>query len=257
MEKPFTLIDCRMAERREFQLTDGIQPTWALLHIREGSFTLDYGCGAETISAGDTVIFSDNDSFRRRVVEPIAFVYIRFRVNLACPFALDVPVGRVTVKDRARFLSTLAAWEAVMPLTDRRSRYYKEHLLEDMLFQLFMENNKPSEAELPTACGDPMTGAAMRYIRENIAGDLSIGAVSAAAETNPSTLNWRFRRSLGMSPGQYITAVRMETARRLLLGTNFTVTDIAARCGYENVYYFSAAFRRACGMPPSVYREEN
>jgi len=257
MEKPFTLIDCRMAKREEFDVTDGVQPTWALLHIREGSFTLDLGHGTETITAGDTVIFSDNDSFRRRVVEPIAFVYIRFRVNLSCPFALDVPVGRVAVKDSARFLSTLAAWEAVMPLTDRRSRYYKEHLLEDMLFQLFMENNKPSEISLPTESTDSTVTAAMRYIRERLRGDLSIGAVSAAAGTNPSTLNWRFRRSLGMSAGQYITAVRMETAKRLLLGTSFTVTDIAARCGYENVYYFSAAFKKACGMPPTAFRMEN
>ena len=44
-------------------------------------------------------------------------------------------------------------------------------------------------------------------------------------------------------------------ARRLLIGTNYTIGAIAARCGYENIYYFSRAFRKAVGCSPSEFRE--
>ncbi|MBQ8510177.1 MAG: helix-turn-helix transcriptional regulator [Clostridia bacterium] len=256
MEKPFILIDCRLTRREEFTVTDGTQPTWALLYIKEGSFELDFGDGKQTIAAGDTVIFDDSISFRRNVVQPIVFVYLRFRVNMRCPFALDVPVGKIEFADKERFLSTLHAYEAVMALTDRRVVYYKEHLLEDILFQLFLESMKPSETQLPAATGDEQLNRAIEYIRSHMSRDLHINTICQAVHTNPSTLNWRFQRGLGMSVGAFVNDTRMNWAKRLLISTTFSISDIAVQCGYDNVYYFSTAFKKKYGMPPTAFRRD-
>ena len=69
-----------------------------------------------------------------------------------------------------------------------------------------------------------------------------------------STLNFRFRRTFNMSVGQYIVNEKMKKARRLLVGTTYSITELADRCGFENVYYFSNAFKKAHGISPVKYK---
>ena len=104
-------------------------------------------------------------------------------------------------------------------------------------------------------CCDRLVLVAAEHIRSNIKNKLSLDDVCHALGTNPSTLNFRFRRELDCSVGEFIISARMRRARRLLIGTNYTIGAIAARCGYENIYYFSRAFRKAVGCSPSEFRE--
>ncbi|MBQ8509442.1 MAG: helix-turn-helix transcriptional regulator [Clostridia bacterium] len=254
MEKPFILISGLVVRRDEFDVKNGNQNTWALFHMKEGSFELDYGDGVQTITSGDTVIFNDTTNFRRRVVTPIIFVYIKFRVNPHCPFSLDVPLGKVKFNDEARFQSTIRAYESVIHMDDRRMVYYKEHLLEDILFQVFCESSRHIEAENPLHSNDPLILAAKEYVLSHIKKEIHIDDICRAVSTNPSTLNWHFRRELGVSVGTYITSERMKRAKNLLRGTTYSISEVAALCGYENVYYFSTAFRKNCGLSPTEYR---
>ena len=99
-----------------------------------------------------------------------------------------------------------------------------------------------------------MVLADAEYIRSNIREKLSLEDICHALGTNQSTLNFRFRRELDCSVGEFIISARMRRARRLLIGTNYTIGAIAGRCGYENIYYFSRAFRKEVGLTPSEFR---
>ena len=52
MEKPFEFIESKMAHRKEFDITEGRHPTYALLYLKEGSFRLNID-GLETIGPED------------------------------------------------------------------------------------------------------------------------------------------------------------------------------------------------------------
>ncbi len=255
MEAPFILIEGKVTRREKFDISDGVHPTCALLYIKEGSFSLNLGGRPQTVSAGDTVLFNDSESFSRRVMDPIVFVYIKFRINEKCPFALPLPTGKVEFADKARFLSSISQYEAILDCTDRPMVYYKRHLLEDILFQLYLAARPTAERE-GVMSQDERIRAAVDYIHRNLSGPIRIDSICRAVGTNPSTLNWHFRREFGRPVGDFVNAERMRLAKRLLLGTNFTVGEIASRCGFENVYYFSTAFRNACGMPPTAWRKE-
>ena len=121
MEKPFVLISGNMAHRDEFDVKEGHQPTWALLYIKEGSFELDLGKGTQRIGSGDTIIFDDSTVFHRSVLTHLVFVYIKFKINLRCPFSVRLPVGRIEFKDKERFLSTIRSYESVLEHDDRRT----------------------------------------------------------------------------------------------------------------------------------------
>ncbi|MBQ9783063.1 MAG: helix-turn-helix transcriptional regulator [Clostridia bacterium] len=262
METPFEFIECKLARREEFDITDGRHPTYALLYLKEGSFRLRMD-GTETVfHAGDCVIFSDDIDFSRSVLTPISFVYLKFRVNTKCSFTLPFTSGRVTFQNQQRFLDNIHAYEATMDSVDARSLYYKQHLLEDILLQIFTEQNPSAaggfseRAGNPAMCHDAIVCAAVAYIQSHLSEKISIAALCHQAGTNPSTLNFKFRRELGCSTGTYITEERMRLGRRLLAGTSFSVGEIAARCGYDNIYYFSTAFRKQAGLSPTAFRNQ-
>lgn len=260
MEFPYKIIEGSMAERNEFAVTDGCQPTWAFFYIKKGRFRLCLDGEDTVVNAGETVILPDYLHFMRSVLEPIVFVYIKFCPVESCRYALSLPVGKVEPIDKVRFTSSVLAYEKLIDRNDLRSRSYREHLFSDILFQLYMEHNPQAgddfyKDESLENCCDRLVLAAAEHIRTNIKDKLSLDDVCHALGTNPSTLNFRFRRELDCSVGEFIIFARMRRARRLLIGTNYTIGAIAARCGYENIYYFSRAFRKAVGCSPSEFRE--
>jgi AraC-like DNA-binding protein len=63
-----------------------------------------------------------------------------------------------------------------------------------------------------------------------------------------------FQRATGVPPGQFLSAVRIHEAKRLLLSTSLTVKEITARVGYCSVSTFSAKFKETVGLSPTAYR---
>ena len=65
----------------------------------------------------------------------------------------------------------------------------------------------------------------------------------------------RFRALTGDSPIRYVTRCRLARAARQLRSTDAPLGEISLRAGYESVFSFSRAFKRAFGAPPGAYRE--
>ena len=64
-----------------------------------------------------------------------------------------------------------------------------------------------------------------------------------------------FKARTGLSPGRFMTEVRIQEASRLLLQTRMPLKEIATACGLNNVSHFSKVFRRFQHLTPAAYRE--
>jgi len=107
---------------------------------------------------------------------------------------------------------------------------------------------------LVRALRDPVVGSAMALIHADPARKWSVAALAAELHVSVSLLDERFRNRLGMPPIRYLTGWRMHVAQDLLAGTALGVAAIARRTGYESEEAFSRAFKRKCGVAPSVWR---
>ncbi len=101
----------------------------------------------------------------------------------------------------------------------------------------------------------PRMSHCKEYLDENIC-DTSLRVSTLAEMCGVSDVYFRreFKRFYGESPLAYIKKKRMELACRLLSSGLDSVTEVAIRCGFDNVSYFSAEFRRMMGTSPSAYR---
>jgi AraC-like DNA-binding protein len=66
-----------------------------------------------------------------------------------------------------------------------------------------------------------------------------------------------FKKEMHLSPRQYLLALRMSHASRLLRHSRSSIDEIAAGCGFADRYHFSKAFRKEFGIPPAEYRKKH
>ncbi len=66
-----------------------------------------------------------------------------------------------------------------------------------------------------------------------------------------------FRRVAGTSPGRYLTRIRLEHAILWLQGSELSISEVAAKVGYQDPLYFSRAIRKAFGRSPTQIRLES
>lgn len=64
----------------------------------------------------------------------------------------------------------------------------------------------------------------------------------------------RFRQQTCVSPAQFQISIRLNRAQDLLSSTDLSVSEIAERCGFGTVHYFSRHFCQKMGLTPSAYR---
>ncbi len=85
-----------------------------------------------------------------------------------------------------------------------------------------------------------------------------ISEAALAKVCGMSVSNFRrvFKSETGLSPKVYITKARMDYAEYLLKNTNMTITEIAAKLGYNAVCGFNKIFVSVFGMSPSSYRKK-
>ncbi|WP_197024166.1 helix-turn-helix transcriptional regulator [Nocardiopsis sp. CNT312] len=95
---------------------------------------------------------------------------------------------------------------------------------------------------------------AVTFIRSRYHDPITLSDVAAEVFVSPYHFSRIFSRSVGLTPGRYLTAVRLFAAKRMLLTTDLTVSDIVCSVGYNSVGTFTSRFTRAVGMSPTQYR---
>jgi len=96
---------------------------------------------------------------------------------------------------------------------------------------------------------------AVEAIRSRYYEPITLNEIAAEVFVSPYHFSRVFSRAIGLTPGRYLTAVRLFAAKRMLLTTDLTVSDIVCSVGYNSVGTFTSRFTRAVGMSPTQYRD--
>ena len=111
-----------------------------------------------------------------------------------------------------------------------------------------------SQADSSPSPLSPLVAAAAAAIRENYAGLYGVEELSVQLGVTKEHLVRVFHRQMGRTPGQYLTAVRLDAARQLLAHREYTLEVIASLCGFSGANYFCRVFKKETGLTPQAYR---
>ena len=96
---------------------------------------------------------------------------------------------------------------------------------------------------------------AVDTMRSNLGDRLTIDDLARSAMFSKFHFSRVFQRVTGVSPGRFLSAMRLDEAKRLLVSTSLTVADISHQVGYNSVGTFSSRFRSSVGVSPTTYRQ--
>ncbi len=97
---------------------------------------------------------------------------------------------------------------------------------------------------------------AVKYLDEHFFTGITPDDIANAAGISRPYLFKLFKEELQTSPHQYLLKLRLNMAKRLLAGENFSIKEIAAECGFESLEVFYRQFKNATQTTPADYRRE-
>lgn len=98
---------------------------------------------------------------------------------------------------------------------------------------------------------------AINYIDANFDKQISLADIAHASHLSVSRLAHVFKEQMNITIIDYLTSVRIERAKQLLLATSQSCTEICFQVGYNNQSYFTRTFKELVGMSPRQFRENN
>ncbi|MEU6218210.1 DJ-1/PfpI family protein [Streptomyces sp. NPDC047022] len=97
--------------------------------------------------------------------------------------------------------------------------------------------------------------AVQEWVGAHVEHPMPVPVLAERARMSPRNFARVFHREVGMTPGQYVTRMRIARARDLLESTDLPVGEVAQRCGFTRIETFLRAFGRAMGLTPGAYRQ--
>jgi AraC-like DNA-binding protein len=94
----------------------------------------------------------------------------------------------------------------------------------------------------------------LEYIRVHLSDKLNIDALSQMAFMSKASFFRAFRHELGISPVDYIIKERLQLAKQLMNNPHNSISEACFKAGFNNLNYFSRAFKKIEGITPSYYK---
>ena len=95
-----------------------------------------------------------------------------------------------------------------------------------------------------------------RYLQEHLADEMSLSVLAEEFHLNPQYISQLFKNEIGVNFLSYLTNIRMEKAKKLLLSTSLSVAEVAEKSGYGDYRVFTKVFKKSEGITPSQYRRD-
>lgn len=159
-------------------------------------------------------------------------------------------VIRLSAPESGMLFETVKLLEAAQ----KEPAYAKEMYSRILFLKLLIELNRccirNPEVFHKTARYDKKVVEMIHYINENLAGDLSIEALSARFYLSKYHMMRKFKEETGYSMHQYVLEKRVLAARNLIL-SGALATQASAECGFKDYSTFSRAYKKLLGQLPS------
>jgi len=192
--------------------------------------------------------------------------FYAFQIDLSKPYDL-LGLNRETSTELYRQLMNLPSRQIEMGASQ-----YKELI---QIFNLFAEQTPLSTmratqylagfllgvSEMTPVFGDETTHQieepirrSLDYLNTHITENIRLDSLAEAAGYSLSYFKAKFKETVGITPAEYVTMQKIELAKRMLIESNKSITELAYNLGYSSSNYFCSVFKKLMNCSPQNYR---
>ena len=117
------------------------------------------------------------------------------------------------------------------------------------LFESKKENKDSQQKDL-------MIVSITKYLQNHLQEDVSLNVLAQEFHLNAQYISQLFKSEIGVGFLTYLTNIRIEHAKKLLLSTDDAISDISDQCGYNDYRVFTKVFKKKEGITPSQFRRD-
>ena len=143
-----------------------------------------------------------------------------------------------------------------MPTLVKKKKNYEEFgtCIDNLKISLYEQ--RVSAAAEPEKQEERAITGITRYLQEHLAEEISLSVLAEQFHLNPQYISQLFKSEIGVNFLAYLTNIRMEKAKKLLLTTSASIAEVAERSGYGDYRVFTKVFKKSEGITPSQYRRD-
>ena len=234
------MLNVKIIKRKEFLLEKGYHPFDSLIIVLEGTFNCTISQKRYRVMQNDIFVFNNGAYFERYIVVPIKCIYIQFD---QFPFILND--GVMPIKDSVRMHNTILYLEKAIK---EENHQHIKHFIDDIFITGGCCKSRTD------ICADEIVSACIDYLKECYNDSISLAMLTDKFHISGQWLIARFKKTTNKTPIEYLNDIRLHHGKLLLTDSDLSVSEIAVKCGFDNVYYFSNRFKKSTGMSPSQYR---
>lgn len=120
--------------------------------------------------------------------------------------------------------------------------------------EISLYNNEVKEK--PVVKKERVITGITKYMQEHLSEDVSLHILSEEFHLNSQYISQLFKNEIGVNFLTYLTNIRMEHAKKLLLSSSLSIAEVSEQSGYGDYRVFTKVFKKSEGITPSQYRRD-
>ena len=235
-----------------FTERDGLA-SWLLFATISGCGTLRYAGVEEQLTAGKAAVIdcSQYQYYATSGPEPWRFFWMHFSGSAADGMVrlINGDSLRAASWEPSRALELFGQLEELSRTPGRQADFMASLWVHQLLAELAQSVQCGTSARYRDAMRE-----AAEYLRLYLAEPLRVGELAKKSGLSEFYFQRVFHDAIGQPPYEYLTRLRVERARSLLVSTNRSVAEIAALTGYSDARGLIDQFKKRVGQTPAAYR---
>lgn len=203
----------------------------------------------ELLEQIELLLFDKNVRKLELAVHELFIKEVKPSYSFDLSYAVINDLNRLTMKLKDQLNLTLPSTSLLFHL----DHYFSVEETEKAVLGLLRQLHQEASADYQRM--SPVTQQAISWIKQNYTKEIGLQETADYLGLAPAYVSRTFSRDLKISLSAYITRLRIERAKLLLMETHMKIADIAVSVGIVNRDYFSVLFKKNTGMRPQEYRD--
>ena len=227
-------------------------------------FEIEYivnGCGEYMID-GKTyslkpgmIFFITPVNFHEMINVDIEIINIMFASEFAAPDALyplsDTSLSRIFSLDSKDAHFTELLLMELLDSVNKNDNVYSASLLNSLLYKLGRKATKNNTLNLS------YVQKVILYLQNNFRSGVTLSDAAKQVSLSPAYLSSIFSKEAGSGFKEYLDFLRFDYAKKLLLYSDMSISEICYDSGFDNYANFLRAFKKRYGLPPDTFRRQH
>ncbi len=229
--------------------------------VRQGSCYVRLGDQLYLLQAGDVIYLPGGVSHGHEpyLHQEVSFIVVQFpglpdRLHRELLNTGEIGLYRLSTLEKSRFIDYCYQLQREIARGLPHSDVQCRALVDQLAVILLRCGLRQGEPDLTTE-QQVAIDRALQWIHQHFSEQLRVSDVATYVGFSPAYFRLLFRRAMGISPKQYVLALRLQSSKCMLMQPDRTIGEIARKTGFDSPQAFSKAFRQFTGVTPTQWKQ--